>query len=189
MIEYNDISRTVKFSHGKITNATLDEFVRQYTNVVHWCVNRLLDSDGTVDKIWLYSNAFHLNKVMILDAHLINCAVQDSIAIYESYVEIKKQWVETRDKRIAKLDRKLARKSISVKVYNRMKKRAMEDEPKLIFGTRDIFIKRCKGKITKEEYKLNRRLPLYSIGEARYNGNRRFRICDDYTIELTFPIR
>ena len=189
MSKNNDISRTVKFSHGKITNATLDEFDRQYTNVVHWCVNRLLDSDGTVDNIWLYSNAFHLNKVMILDAHLINCAVQDSIAIYESYVEIKKQWVETRDKRIAKLDRKLARKSISVKVYNRMKKRAMEDEPKLIFGTRDIFIKRCKGKITKEEYKLNRRLPLYSIGQANDYGNRRFRICDDYTIELTFPIR
>ena len=164
MSKYNDISRSVKFSHGKITNATLDEFDRQYTNVVHWCVNRLLDSDGTVDKIWLYSNAFHLNKVMILDGHLINCAVQDSIAIYKSYVEIKKQWVETRDKRIAKLDRKLARKSISVKVYNRMKKRAMEEEPKLIFGSRDIFIKRCKGKITKEEYKLNRRMPLYSIG-------------------------
>ena len=85
MSKYNDISRSVKFSHGKIANATLDEFVRQYTNVVHWCVNRLLDSDGAVDKIWLYSNAFHLNKVMILDGHLINCAVKDSIAIYESY--------------------------------------------------------------------------------------------------------
>ena len=115
MSKYNDISRTVKFSHGKITNATLDEFVRQYTNVVHWCVNRLLDSDGAVDKVWLYSNAFHLNKVMILDSHLINSAVQDSVAIYESYVEIKKQWVETRDKRIAKLDRKLARKSLMMK--------------------------------------------------------------------------
>ena len=88
----------------------MNEFDKQYTNVVHWCINRLLDSDGTVDEIWLYSNTFHLHKVMILNAHLINCADQDSIAIYESYVEIKKQWVESRDKRIAKLDRKLARK-------------------------------------------------------------------------------
>ena len=63
----------------------MNEFDKQYTNVVHWCINRLLDSDGTVDEIWLYSNTFHLNKVMILNAHLINCADQDSIAIYESY--------------------------------------------------------------------------------------------------------
>ena len=54
-----------------------------------------------------------------------------------------------------------------------------EGEKQLIFGGRKNFIKRCKGKITKDEF-LNKRLSkLFIIGEANQHGNRMVVINDD----------
>lgn len=52
----------------------------------------------------------------------------------------------------------------------------------IIFGTRNLFLQRCKDKISKEEFKLERLSPLYSVGEATYHGNRMFQLLDVETI-------
>ena len=49
----------------------------------------------------------------------------------------------------------------------------------IIFGGKLNFLKRCKLKISKEEYNKNRLLPLYSMGEANQKGNRKFQIIDE----------
>ena len=50
----------------------------------------------------------------------------------------------------------------------------------VIFGGKSNFIKRCQGKISKEEFKAKRLEPLLICGEAtHYHGNRKFRIQDD----------
>ena len=50
----------------------------------------------------------------------------------------------------------------------------------VIFGGKSNFIKRCQGKISKEEFKAKRLEPLWICGEAtHYHGNRKFRIQDD----------
>jgi IS605 OrfB family transposase len=46
---------------------------------------------------------------------------------------------------------------------------------KIIFGGKSNFIKRCKNKITKEEYNEKRLLPLTIYGEKVY-GNRKFKL-------------
>ena len=53
---------------------------------------------------------------------------------------------------------------------------------KVIFGGKKLFFDRLKGKISKEEYRLKRLVPLYSIGEANFKGNRKFKIIDENTI-------
>ena len=53
---------------------------------------------------------------------------------------------------------------------------------KVIFGGKKLFFDRLKGKISKEEYRLKKLLPLYSVGEANYKGNRKFKIIDENTI-------
>ncbi|QXO06487.1 hypothetical protein [Campylobacter phage CJLB-14] len=53
---------------------------------------------------------------------------------------------------------------------------------KVIFGGKKNFFDRLKGKISREEYQLKRLLPLYSVGEASKNGNRKFQIEDENTI-------
>ena len=47
---------------------------------------------------------------------------------------------------------------------------------KVIFGGKKLFIDRCQNKITKEEFRLNKLRPLYSVGECNYKGNRKFLI-------------
>ena len=49
------------------------------------------------------------------------------------------------------------------------------DKP-VIFGGRKLFLQRCDDKISKEEFQLNRLVPLYSVGEANRHGNRMFQL-------------
>ena len=56
------------------------------------------------------------------------------------------------------------------------------DERAVVFGGRSNFIKRCKNKITKEEWNELRLCPIYSVGEANQKGNRLFQILDINTI-------
>ena len=52
----------------------------------------------------------------------------------------------------------------------------------IIFGGKDLFLQRCNGKISKEDFKLERLSPLYSVGEANYHGNRMFQLLDLETV-------
>ena len=58
----------------------------------------------------------------------------------------------------------------------------LKDRDKVIFGGRYNFIQRCKGKISKEEFQDNKLVPIYSVGEACKNGNRKFQILSDNSI-------
>ena len=53
---------------------------------------------------------------------------------------------------------------------------------KLIFGGKKLFLDRLRNKISKEEFKLKKLLPLYSIGESNQKANRKFKIIDENTI-------
>ena len=58
----------------------------------------------------------------------------------------------------------------------------------VIFGGKSNFIKRCQGKISKEDFKAKRIEPLWICGEAtHYHGNRKFRIQDDLKSILFKP--
>ena len=53
---------------------------------------------------------------------------------------------------------------------------------KVIFGGKKLFIDRCQNKITKEEFRLNKLRPLYSVGESDKKGNRKFSIITENRI-------
>lgn len=61
---------------------------------------------------------------------------------------------------------------------------------RIIFGGKNLFLKRLKNKITKEEYRLQKLLPLYIIGEGSKGGNRKFefKVIEDNKINF-FPKR
>ena len=52
----------------------------------------------------------------------------------------------------------------------------------IIFGGKNLFLQRCNDKIPKEEFKLEKLSPLYSVGEANQHGNRHFEIVDLETV-------
>lgn len=52
----------------------------------------------------------------------------------------------------------------------------------IIFGDKTLFLQRCNGEISKEDFKRERLSPLYSVGEANNYGNRHFEIVDLETV-------
>ena len=50
---------------------------------------------------------------------------------------------------------------------------------KAIFGGKKLFLDRCNNKLSQDEYRIKRLLPLYSVGEANYKGNRKFKILNE----------
>ena len=60
--------------------------------------------------------------------------------------------------------------SDAVEVHNIFKDKIV------VFGGKNNFIKRCRNKITKEEYKINRLRPFYVYGETVSKGNRFFKL-------------
>lgn len=52
----------------------------------------------------------------------------------------------------------------------------------IIFGGKQLFLKRCKHLISKDEFNYKRLLPLYSEGEANQKGNRKFQLLDNNTV-------
>ena len=58
----------------------------------------------------------------------------------------------------------------SKEIYNRNK------DSKVIFGGKKLFLERINNKITKEEFKIKKQLPLISIGESLFKGNRKLKL-------------
>lgn len=56
------------------------------------------------------------------------------------------------------------------------------DKKHIVFGSKKLFIDRCKGLISREDYLVERQHPLYSVGECNEKGNRYFRIISDSVI-------
>lgn len=57
--------------------------------------------------------------------------------------------------------------------------KAMKDKGGVVFGGKHLFHDRQQLKITKEEFKIKRLVPICSIGEAVKKSNRKFSILDD----------
>lgn len=60
--------------------------------------------------------------------------------------------------------------------------RQLKDKDSVIFGGKYNFIQRCKGKISKQSFQENRLIPIYSVGEACKQGNRKFQILSENEI-------
>ena len=57
-----------------------------------------------------------------------------------------------------------------------------DNSKQIIFGGKKLFLDRQTGKISKNDYKIKRLSPIFSIGEANQKGNRLFDIIDDKII-------
>ena len=50
------------------------------------------------------------------------------------------------------------------------------EENKVIFGGKKLFLQRCKNKISKEDFHKQKQIPIYRIGQANQKGNTKFSI-------------
>ena len=56
------------------------------------------------------------------------------------------------------------------------------DKKRIIFGSKKLFVSRCKWTVSREDYLVERQHSLYSVGEYKQKGNRYFRIMSDNMI-------
>ena len=50
------------------------------------------------------------------------------------------------------------------------------EENKIIFGGKKLFIQRCQNKISKEEFHKQKQIPIYRVGQSNQKGNTKFSI-------------
>lgn len=66
--------------------------------------------------------------------------------------------------------------------YNAKAIYQLNNDKKVIFGGKKLFLDRVNNKISREEFQLKKLLPLFSVGEAIQKGNRLFKIIDKNNI-------
>ena len=66
--------------------------------------------------------------------------------------------------------------------YNAKAIYQLNNDKKVIFGGKKLFLDRVNNKISREEFQLKKLLPLFSVGEAIQKGNRLFKIIDENNI-------
>ena len=172
--------QTLKFKIEHKHNDLIVEYQKQYSILLHSAF-KYFQKEDKIDSLFNYekgsSNLIQklksLNNINLMNSWFIQCAVNEAYQLFKSYLyridefnqkQERKQELLNKDK-LTYLEKKELRK------LNKINK------PKVIFGGKINFIQRCKQQINKDEFKLKRLNPLYSIGTAKpYKGNQKFRI-------------
>lgn len=157
----------------------LYDIQRKQTNINHILVNKLLKSNIKIQEKELRQSLINYNNIQ-LNCWFEQSAIKESIQTYNSFIKQKNEHIKQREYNLSKLNKKLSKNKITIKTYNK-KKKYFESDIKLIFGGKYNFNQRCKHNITNEQFKNNKLLPLYSIGEKQF-GNRFFKLDNNLNI-------
>ena len=182
--------QTLKIKIETENEKEIFEYQRQYSIVLRVCFNYIKSDyessklgslfDYKVLKSGLMQKIKELKNIELLKNWLIQSAISEAYQLFNSYLyrineynqKLKlKEELLNKDKRIKKEIKQL-RKLFKVKY------------PKVIFGGKNNFFSRQPKDlntkpITKEQFKLHRLNPIYSIGMNATFANRLFRINQD----------
>lgn len=175
--------QTLKIKIESNIEKEIIEYQRQYSILLHVAFKYLqnLNEELSVISNYIIKNSELIKKIQALNnAELMNSwfiqsAIKEAYQLFKSYQFKIKEYNEK-----INLRNELLQKSKRTKKENKQLRKLFKIHyPKVIFGSRNNFEKRCKDQISKEEFKLKRLNPLYSIGTAKpYKGNRFFRISE-----------
>ncbi|HUW64915.1 MAG TPA: hypothetical protein VMW83_09515 [Spirochaetia bacterium] len=164
--------------------AFLDDLMGRYCAAVRWAFNRLLEGIATQDIRLRVQGNFNLNS------RQSNDAVFDGQAVISSQKELLKLNYENARKKV-EFTRKRLEKAKSPEKRARLEKRLEKEErklarwrkyieagtiPKVVFGTKKLFIERCKGNVTREQWRDARSNRYVSRGDKTKGGNLNARI-------------
>ena len=149
----NLITLKIKYScKSDEDSLIIQNYIRNYNNVLRFTYNRKVDNPSITD-VELNALQKGMNNVFL------GCWFLSS-----ARVEVKEML-----KSIDELN----------KVND---EKHQVDKKHIVFGSKKLFINRCKGLISREDYLVERQHPLYSVGECNEKGNRYFRIISDSVI-------
>lgn len=144
---------TIKLPYSIPDKSVIAACMKSQATVTKFLFNRLKDSNGNLTQKELTALTNSMNHVSV-DSWFKQSAVYEAKTIYESYNE----------------------KLQSIIAYNNSHPGTKKKLPTIIFGSRKNFIDRCKGNLSRENFKERKDPPLASIGEASKKGNRKFEL-------------
>ena len=174
--------QTLKFKIEHKYNDLIIEYQKQYSILLHSAF-KYFQKEDKIDSLFNYekgsSNLIQklksLNNINLMNSWFIQCAVNEAYQLFKSYQSKLNEFNQKLERKVELLNKE----KLTYLEKKELRKLNKINKPKVIFGGKINFIQRCKQLISKEEFKLKRLNPLYSIGTAKpYKGNQKFRITE-----------
>lgn len=148
---------TIKLPYTTMDKEFIMDLQKQSSNIIRYAYNRFYDGYTEKD---IRNMVKSLNNVNLLDSWFIQCSIRKANKLFkkDSSCEEGKQIIKN----------------------GRLQKK--QKHIHTVFGGKHNFNQYSKGKISKEQYKQNRLLPICSQGEAVKCGNRKLEIQDNKLI-------
>ena len=170
-----------------VNQQTLDQIMIVFCTAIRYSFKRLLEGWKISELEKVVSSKYKLNIRQAKDA--VESARQTILSQHES-VKTNYDDYRTKVKAIEKIlsdkEKKLSerkRKLITFKMEKRMRKMQYFENfvtsntiPPVTFGTKEMFLRRCKGLISNEEWKKCRNNRVYSRGDKSKSGNPNLRV-------------
>jgi len=180
----------------------LSDMMIKFCSALRYSFKRLLESVMPNDLEKIVAAKYGLNIRQAKDA------VEEARQTIASQKELLKLNYDNYTKKVKAIEKLLAednlterkRCALQKKLEKRRRKQAYYKGfietgtiPPVVFGTKELFIKRCKGEITKEVWQAARNNRIYSRGDKTKGGNPNLRIVidsDNQTyLEISTPAR
>jgi IS605 OrfB family transposase len=163
----------------------IDNMMTLFCSSIRFSFKRLLEGmkPGELEKI--VANKYNLNIRQAKDA------VENARQTIASQKELVKMNYDNYTKKVKAIEKQLGKDNLSKKkrkaLLSKLEKRERKQQywgnfidtntiPSVVFGTKEMFLKRCKGLITKEQWQDLRSNRIYSRGDKTKSGNPNLRI-------------
>jgi len=163
----------------------IDNLMTVFCSAIRFSFKRLLENmkPGELEKI--VAVKYQLNIRQAKDA------VENARQTITSQKELVKMYYENFTKKVKTIEKQLGNVKISDKkriaLLSKLDKRKRKQDywrnfidtntiPSVVFGTKEMFLRRCKGLISKEEWQDLRSNRIYSRGDKTKNGNPNLRL-------------
>ena len=177
--------QAVLFNVSHEYEETLNNMMLIFSTAIRYSFKRLIEGQKIGDLEKDLASKYKLNIRQAKDA------VESARQTIQSQKELLKLNYNNYNKKANKIEKELINEKLSEKKRNALikklekRKRKLDYYQKLIennqippvtFGTKKMFIRRCKGLITNEEWKSCRNNRIYSRGDKTKKGNPNLRI-------------
>lgn len=165
----------------------LDELMLVFCTAIRYSFNRLLDDWKASELEKVVAKKYKLNIRQAKDAvESARQTIQSQHELVKTNFEEYSAKVKVIEKILSDKKKKLSvrkRKALTFKLEKRMRKMQYFEKfvtthtiPPVIFGTKEMFLKRCKGLISSSDWKNCRNNRVYSRGDKTKSGNPNLRV-------------
>lgn len=174
----------IKYQTDEASLSMIRDYMRQYSSLYRIVFNRSIEGYSQKD---IKQYVKQMSGLDLLDSWFVQSSIYDVLPMVSRHRASTKSRQERLSDVCKKEDTDFSSLSKSKK-KEFCKKYKIQRNSSIVFGSRKAFREYVKGSITRDELKVKRLVPLYSIGEgssSSVKANRKFRISGDlFSIEF-----